>query len=150
MGSTCTAPTDHPTTYRSSISPPIWKPRGSRPEKVRGPWPSYPSIERRRGSLERRRGSLSDDEHFLRRDAAREAVLVRARTDDRGIHKLDGLFIAHIVGSRHASIQRVSNVGAGLAFAHRYFDRSAEGPALRRHRGRLQYRAPGQARDPVL
>src|SRR3984885_3895083 len=124
MGSTFTAPMDRPTTYRSSISPPIRKPRGSRPEKVRGPWPSYPSIERRRGSL-------SDDEYLLRRDAAREAVLVRARPDNRGIRELDGLFIAHIVGPRHASIQRVSNVGAGLAFSHRYFDRSAESPPLR-------------------
>src|ERR1700679_2009479 len=140
MGSTCTAPTDRRTMCRSSISPPIRKPHGSRPEKVRGPWPSYPSIERRRGSL-------SDDEYLLRRDAAREAVLVRARTDDRGIRELDGLFIAHIVGSRHASIQRVSNVGARLAFGHRYFDRSAEGPPLPPHGGRSHYPAPGQELD---
>src|ERR1700733_8047925 len=132
MGSTCTAPTDRPTMCRSSTSPPIRKPHGSRPEKVRGPWPSYPSIERRFGSL-------SDDEYLLRRDAAGETVLVRARADDSRIRELDGLFIARIVGSRHASIQRVSNVGAGLAFRHRYFDRSAESPALRRHRGRLQH-----------
>src|ERR1700733_9635861 len=124
MGSICTAPTDRPTMCRSSTSPPTRKPREQRPEKVRGPWPSYPPIERRRGSL-------SDDEYLLRRDAARETVLVRARTDNSGIRELDGLFIARIVGPRHASIQRVSNVGAGLAFSHRYFDRSAESPPLR-------------------
>ena len=109
-----------------------------------------------RGHRARRKLSAGGAHHFPTTNTCC-AVMLRvkpslyalARTT-AGSGELDRLFVAHIGGPRHASVQGIANVGAGLAFGDGDQHRPVESPPFRGHCGRVQNRAPGQALDPVL
>src|SRR5580700_2809428 len=121
-------------------SAPTRKSRASRPARAPGGSPSCRAHP----------DSLADDEHFLMRDAAREAFLVGTRPHNRRLADFEGLLVELVDRAGHAAVERIADLRSRLALRESDLHGSAVGAAAGCDRRRVEHVAPGQTQDPLL